>query len=89
MRNIIGSKYHWVYLLCALSMLMLSQSVSGDLVVNEIMTTNETAFQDEYADFDDWVEIHNTTEYSIPLGYFYLSNNLNEFLKWELPDRDI
>ena len=40
----------------------------GDLVINEFMASNDSTTQDGQGDYDDWIEIHNTTGSPIDIG---------------------
>ena len=60
-------------------------SVTGDLVINELMSVNTTTVADQDGEYDDWIELHNNTNSDIPLLGYYLSDNSNN-LKWAFPD---
>ena len=62
-----------------------SVSVTGDLVINELMQVNTSTAADQDGEYDDWIELHNNTNSDIPLLGFYLSDNSNN-LKWAFPD---
>ena len=53
------------------------------------MASNVTTSQDENGDYDDWIELFNTTEYSISLGDLYLSDDLLNLTKWQIPAQTI
>ena len=55
-----------------------------DVTINEVMSQNAIEM-DEFGEFDDWIELHNTTEYPIALGDLYLSNDPSNLTKWVLP----
>jgi len=59
-----------------------------DLVINEVMSSN-TILTDEFGEYDDWMEIHNTTEYSISLDEFYISDETSNLTKWNLPHTNV
>jgi hypothetical protein len=61
----------------------------GDLVVNELMSNNQTTQSDENGEFEDWVELFNTTSAPISTRGVFLSDNANELNKWELPNYTI
>lgn len=61
----------------------------GDIVLNELMASNGTTSQDENDDYDDWIELFNTTEYSISLADLYLSDDLLNLTKWQIPAQTI
>ena len=60
----------------------------NDLVINEVMAAN-AVIMDDNGVYNDWVEIYNTTDYSIPLGDYSLSNDPTNLNKWSLPSDDI
>lgn len=57
----------------------------NDLVINEVMSINNVEV-DEFGELDDWVEIHNTTNYPISLNDMYISDESNSLDKWQLPN---
>ena len=61
----------------------------GDIVINELMASNTSTSQDENGDFDDWIELFNTTEHSVSLAGLYLSDDLLNLTKWQLPAQTI
>jgi hypothetical protein len=60
--------------------------VPPPLVVNEFMALNETTIQDEWGEFDDWVEIYNHGSEPIALGGLRLSDNFAIPDKYVFPD---
>jgi len=56
------------------------------LIINEFMASNQTAYQDEAGDFEDWIEILNTGQQVVNLGGFYLTDDLNDPFKYKIPD---
>ncbi len=59
---------------------------SRNLVINEIMTNNNSIIADEHGDYDDWIELYNGGEEYIWLGDKYLTDNIDNPDKWKLPD---
>lgn len=55
------------------------------LRVNELMASNTTTVQDEFGDFEDWIEIHNTSASAIDMGGMFLSDDLGNSTKWQVP----
>ena len=58
----------------------------GDLVINELMASNTTSQSDDENEFDDWIELYNTSESPIALSGLFLSDDLSDLNKWALPD---
>ncbi len=57
-----------------------------DLRINEFMVSNKETIADEFGEYDDWIELYNSGEEAIFLGDKFLSDNLEEPDKWQLPD---
>lgn len=55
------------------------------LVVNEIVASNVNGVQDDNGDHEDWVEIYNPGASTIDLSGMYLSDDLSNGNKWEIP----
>ncbi len=69
----------------------LSFEISGGnsakkVVINELLAINDNVNKDEYGEYDDWVELFNTTDSTINLSGFYLSDSKNNLKKWEFPE---
>ncbi|HNW86551.1 MAG TPA: lamin tail domain-containing protein [Candidatus Limiplasma sp.] len=59
---------------------------NGALVINEVCPDPKVGIPDEDGDIVDWVELHNTTNQSISLTGYSLSDKENKPLKWRFPD---
>lgn len=62
---------------------------SGDLVINEIMSNNISTAADPSDKFEDWIELYNTAEFPISTYNLYLSDDISNVLKWNLPNHVI
>ena len=58
----------------------------GDLVINELMASNSTTVSDSENEYDDWIELYNTSENAISLDGLFLSDEISNLSKWPLPD---
>lgn len=47
----------------------------ANLVINEVMARNDTIIADENNEFDDWIEIYNTSDDNIELSSCAMSDN--------------
>ena len=68
-----------VVLLCLLSTFMF-----GQLHVNEAMVQNTTTIADNFNQFDDWIEIHNSSASAIDLAGYYLTDDPTNLDKHEI-----
>lgn len=62
---------------------------SGALVINEICASSITTLKDEDGDYPDWIEIHNTTNQTIDLSNYALSDSTDKLVKWRFPQGSI
>ena len=58
----------------------------SSLVINEVMSNNKTIVTDETGDYDDWIELYNTTNTPISTNGLIFSDNLLNLAKWDLPN---
>ena len=64
-----------------------TQGQSPEIRINELLASNETGNRDpEFGEFSDWVELYNTTRGAVDLGGYYVTDDLDEPLKWRIPD---
>lgn len=61
-------------------------ATSIGLRINEFMMKNEAILYDEDGDCPDWVEIRNTSDKTVSLKGFGLSDSFDDPLKWTFPD---
>ncbi|MHC4749322.1 MAG: lamin tail domain-containing protein [Planctomycetota bacterium] len=66
---------------------------STTIVISEFMASNgsklplaEGQLLDEDGDSSDWIEIFNSTDYTINLGGCHLTNNAGNLDQWQFPD---
>ena len=64
----------------------MNQDLFSDIVINEIMASNDFTAVDEFGEFDDWIEIYNKGNESINLSGYFLSDDLNNLTKYTFPD---
>ena len=62
-----------------------SMVADGALIINEIMADPITGLTDEEGELCDWIELYNTTDRTISLDNYALSNKENKPLKWRFP----
>lgn len=59
--------------------------VRGQVLVSEFMANNGTSLLDEDGEASDWVEIWNSTNATVNLGGYFLTDNSSVPNKWALP----
>jgi len=55
------------------------------LFVNEFVASNGTGYQDNNGDFDDWIEIYNSSDTAVDIGGMYVSDDLGDRTMWQIP----
>lgn len=53
--------------------------------VNEVMADNDATIADEAGDFEDYVELYNAGAVAVDLSGMFLSDNLGDSDKWQIP----
>jgi hypothetical protein len=63
------------------------QTHGSMLFINEFMASNTSAsgIHDEYNGYDDWIEIYNIGDSPVDMAGMYLTDDLGEPTKWEIP----
>ncbi len=56
------------------------------LCINEFMASNSSSSADPQGEYEDWIEIYNKGEIAVNLMGMYLSDDLADPSKWQLPD---
>ena len=62
------------------------QSISSNIVINEIMASNDNTIADEFDEFDDWIEIYNRGDVSIDMSNYHLSDDITNLEKYTFPN---
>jgi spore coat protein CotH len=71
----------WGYVLDHLNTLVVPQ----ELYINEFMAANSSTIADNYGEYEDWIEIYNPGPAAVLLSDFYLTDNLRDPIRWQLP----
>lgn len=58
----------------------------GDLVINEIMTSNETIVTDQDGEYDDWIELFNNSSKTLSLDNLFLTDDATVLTTWKFPE---
>jgi hypothetical protein len=63
-----------------------SLNTFADVVINEIMASNQTTIADQNGEYDDWAEFYNNTNSTINLSGWYFSDDPQTPNKWQFPN---
>ena len=66
-----------------------SSDISENIFINEFLAINNTVNVDESSEYDDWLELYNSSSDTINLHNHYLSDDPDNLTKWKFPDNDI
>jgi hypothetical protein len=61
------------------------KSMIAQVVINEISCANKDVIQDNYGQYEDWIELYNAGAAPVNLTGYYLSDNKNIPTKWIIP----
>jgi len=59
--------------------------VFGQVVINEFSCSNYNITQDNYGQYEDWVELYNSGGTAFNLAGYYLSDDINNTTMWQFP----
>lgn len=62
---------------------------NGQLIINEIMSSNKNTIKSESNTYEDYIEIYNGYDYDIDLSGYHLSDDNFDTKKWTFPDDTI
>jgi hypothetical protein len=71
--------------LCPLSDVSKAQQPGAGLCINEILAVNANSGQDPQGQYDDWIELYNAGAQPIDCGGMYLTDDLSNPTKWQIP----
>lgn len=58
----------------------------NQLFINEFLASNSTVNVDpDFSTFSDWIEIYNAEEFDVDLSGYFLTDNLSNPNKWQIP----
>jgi len=73
------------YPLCMDATERIGYAPTPGLVINEVMSSNESFKADEFDEYEDWIELFNATGTTLSTELFYLSDKEDNPTKWRLP----
>ena len=70
---------------CFSILLLLPLLCSAQVVINEFSCANVGDVTDNYGEFEDWMELYNTSGTAFDLSGYYLSDRVTNPMKWQFP----
>ncbi|MHC4743836.1 MAG: hypothetical protein ACYS8Z_18120 [Planctomycetota bacterium] len=55
------------------------------LMINEVLASNNNGAKDPQSEADDWIEIYNASGRTYDIARMYLTDDLENPTKWEIP----
>ena len=68
-----------------LSFFLNIQTIHAQIVINEFSAANHQQFFDNYGEAEDWIELYNSSNSTVNLGGYHLSDKMNKPTKWTIP----
>ena len=76
------SRLYWLIPACILTCSSLS---AQSIRLNEFVASNHTGHTDAEGDPDDWIELYNPDTAAVDLAGYFISDNVNQPYKWQIP----
>ncbi len=68
--------------------LLYGNCLTAQIFINEFSASNDSIIADEYNQYDDWLELYNASDESIDVGGWYISDNIDNPTKYQIPTTD-
>lgn len=62
-----------------------STFIGAQIILNEYSASNLRTYPDNYGEFEDWIELYNTSSNDVNIGNWYLSDKVSKPKKWQIP----
>ncbi len=69
--------------------LLSNNEVKAQIVINEMVSSNESIISDEDGEFKDWIELYNSGAEEVDLTGMFLSDDDKKLNKWRFPQGTI
>ncbi len=66
--------------------LLLVHSLQAQVILSEFMANNQSTLQDNFGQYEDWIEIANLSPAPVNLANWALTDDAQEPFKWRFPD---
>ena len=76
----------WIFIILSFVTTILA---SPNIVINEVMSKNDTTLVDDDGDSVDWLELYNAGEFAQNLAGYGLSDDPADLFKWIFPEAEL
>ena len=61
------------------------------IFINEFLASNVSTDADivDFDDYSDWIELYNDEDYDVDIGGYFITDNLNNPMRWQFPSSTI
>jgi hypothetical protein len=74
-----------IALTIAVISILYGSDIYCQLYINEFLASNATIIEDpDYGEYSDWLEIYNAGNETVNLNGYYITDNLDNFIKWQI-----
>ncbi|MFH0865995.1 MAG: CotH kinase family protein [Bacteroidota bacterium] len=64
--------------------LFINTGINGQVVINEYSCSNVSSFTDNFGNYEDWIELYNTTGSPVIMDGWYVSDKKTNPTKWQI-----
>ncbi len=75
----------WKRCFIMLFICVVTHNTYAQVVINEIMASNESTYADPQGEYDDWIELYNPTDQPLDLAGMYLTDDVSQPKGWQFP----
>ena len=63
-----------------------ANSSNTAVVINELMASNDATAMDNAGEYDDWIELYNTSNTTVDLSGWYITDKSDNLTKYDIPN---
>jgi len=63
-----------------------SPLMTAQVLINEYSCSNRSSLADNFGEFEDWIELRNSTASALNITGYYLSDDVSQPMKWQIPN---
>ncbi|MEI6122611.1 MAG: CotH kinase family protein [Bacteroidota bacterium] len=64
--------------------LLMNWGGNAQIVINEYSCSNVSSYTDNFGNYEDWIELYNTSAVAVTMNGWYLSDKITTPLKWRI-----